>query len=108
MAAAIPLAVGLAVGGGTYLALYGTAGALMWAMTAGMIAMTIAQMLMAPEVKSPNSSTADYALKEFTARSDNVDLPRVYGTVGVPANIVWFGNYYHQQTRASQSESRVY
>ena len=104
MAAAIPLAVGLLAGGIAY-----AAGAtLMWAMTIGMIAMTIAQMLMAPEKKAADKSTTDYALKEYTARSDNVDLPRVYGTVGVAANLVWFGNYFHLQTRASQSESRVY
>jgi len=107
MAAAIPLAVGLAVGGATFVAV-GGANALMWAMTAGMIAMTIAQMLMAPEAKQRESSSSDYSLKEYTARSDNVALPRVYGTVGAPANLVWYGNYYSLQTRSSQSESRVY
>ena len=108
MAAAIPLAAGLAAGGITYAALYGTTGALMWAMTAGMIAMTIAQMLMAPEVKQPKSSSSDYELQEYTARADNVSLPRAYGTVGAPANLVWYGNYFYLETRASQSESRVY
>lgn len=107
MAAAIPLAVGLAAGGITYAAV-GGANALMWAMTAGMIAMTIAQMLMAPEVKQPKSSSADYELQEYTARADNVSLPRAYGTVGAPANLVWYGNFFYLETRASQSESRVY
>ena len=104
MAAAIPLAAGLAAGGITYAA----TGGLMWAMTAGMIAMTIAQMLMAPEVKQPKSSSSDYELQEYTARADNVSLPRAYGTVGAPANLVWYGNYFYLETRASQSESRVY
>lgn len=104
MAAAIPLAVGLAAGGITYAA----TGSLMWAMTAGMIAMTIAQMLMAPEVKQPKSSSSDYELQEYTARADNVSLPRAYGTVGAPANLVWYGNFFYLETRASQSESRVY
>lgn len=108
MAAAIPLAAGLVAGGGTYMALYGSANALMWAMTAGMVAMTIAQMLMAPEAKKMASTSSDYALKEFTARSDNVALPRIYGTVGLPANLVWYGNFFYAQTPSSQSESRVY
>lgn len=104
MAAAIPLAAG-ALASGTATAMGATA---MQAMTIGMVAMTIAQMLLAPEMGPKQQSPTDFAVQEFTARADNEALPRVYGTVGVPANLVWFGNYYYLDTRKSQAESRVY
>lgn len=104
MAAAIPLAVGALASGTTYAMGYSA----MTAMTVGMLAMTIAQMLLAPEMAPKQSSTTDYAVQEYTARADNESLPRVYGTVGVPANLVWFGNYHYRDTKKSQAESRVY
>lgn len=104
MAAAIPLAAG-SIATGTAMAFNVEA---MTAMTIGMVAMTIAQMLLAPEMTPKQSSTTDYAVQEFTARADNEALPRIWGTVGANANLVWFGNYYYQDTKQSQAESRVY
>lgn len=104
MAAAVPLAVGLVSGGITF----ALTGSLQMAMTVGMIAMTIAQMLMAPEVKKPKSTSADYELQEYSARADNTELPRGYGTIGAPANMVFYGNFFYKDTTASQSDSRVY
>ena len=104
MAAAIPLAAG-AIASGTATALGAEA---MVAMTIGMVAMTIAQMLLAPEMNPRQSTSADFAVQEFTARADNEPLPRVWGTVGANANLVWFGNYHYRDTRKSQAESRVY
>lgn len=104
MAAAIPLAAG-AIASGTATALGAEA---MVAMTIGMVAMTIAQMLLAPQMTPRQSSSTDYAVQEYTARADNEALPRVWGTVGTNANLVWFGNYYYQDTKQSEAESRVY
>lgn len=104
MATAIPLAVGLVAGGGA--AMMGVATAT--AITIGMTAMTAAQMLLGPRKPKGGETTAQFTAKEYTARADCTPLPRVYGTVRLPAQMVWFGNYHGRKTRKSASQSRRY
>ncbi len=104
MATAIPLAVGLTAGGAAYM--LGATTAL--AINIGMFAMTVAMMLLGPKKQEAKLSTADYAAKEYTARADASPVPRLYGTVRLPAQLVWFGNFYYRDTKKSEAESRVY
>lgn len=78
------------------------------AMMVGMVAMTVATVLLAPKQQKPNKSSEQYATVDFTARADNEPLPRMYGTVGLPGNLTWFGNYYFLDTKKSESKKRDY
>ena len=104
MAAAIPLGVGLAAGGTAAMITSNMA----LAMNIGMMAMTVTQMIMNARKKPPKMSTGDFADVQYTARADNSPLPRIYGTVRLPSQLVWFGNYYKRKTKKKESESRVY
>lgn len=104
MAAAVPLAVGFAAGGGA--ALMGATTAT--AINIGMMAMTAAAMLIGPKKQEKGGSTQDFAKQEYTARANADPLPRVYGTVRIPAHMVWYGNFYERETRKSEAQSKVY
>lgn len=103
MAAAIPLGAFAVAGGGA--AMLGANTAL--AMNIGMIAMTGAQLYMNSR-KQVKKSQVEFAVQEFTPRSDTNPLPRTYGTTRVPVQLVWFGNYYKKKTKKNASTSKTY
>lgn len=104
MASAVPMIAGSVASGSA--SAMGAASST--AMAIGMVAMTVAQVLLAPSAKPNNSSAEDYATVDYTARADNEPLPRGYGTFGVPANLTWFGNYYWKETKKSDAKKRDY
>lgn len=73
----------------------------------GMAALSITMMIMNSRKQRPKSNT-EYANEPFTARADNIPLPRAYGSVRLPTNLVWFGNYYRLKTKKKDAESRTY
>lgn len=103
MAAAIPLVVGMAAGTGAYMAGLSAT----WVMTIGVGAMMITSMIMGAG-QSQKMHTADYAIQEVNPRADNTPLPRFWGTVRVPPQLVWFGNKYYKETKQSKANSRTY
>lgn len=103
MAAAIPLVAGMAAGGGAYLAGLSTT----WVMTIGMGAMMLTSMIMNAG-QAQKMQTSDYAIQEANPRADNTPLPRFWGTVRIPPQLVWFGNKYYEETKQSQANSRTY
>lgn len=105
MSSAIPMGVGAAAGWGSYAS--GLASNASTAMNIGMMTMGVTAMFMNSR-KQVKISTPEYANVKYTARADNIALPRAYGTVRLPTNLVWFGNYFRLKTKKKQSESRIY
>lgn len=101
MAAAIPLAAGVAAAGGSY-AMGATA---LTAMNIGMSVMTIATLLMAPERSYKGAKIPDVT---YNATSTIEPLPRVYGTTRLGGVIGWYGNFYSRDTDSNDADKKTY
>jgi len=107
MASAAPMAISAGTSIASTVAASTSSTLSMGIMAGGMILSTVAQILLAPE-KDTSGNETEYATQEYTARSDNKALPRVYGTCRCNANMVWYGNYVYKDTVQSDAEKKDY